>query len=38
MTRLIDTLRIAAEESTRIYGDIQPLDISPRARDYRDVW
>ena len=29
VTRLIDTFRIAAEESTRIGGEVLPLDISP---------
>ena len=38
VTRLIDTFRIAAEESTRIYGEVQPLDISPRARGYLGLW
>ena len=33
VTRLVDTFRIAAEESTRIYGEVMPLDISPRAKD-----
>ena len=36
--RLIDTFRIAAEESVRIMGEVQPLDISPRARDYTGIW
>jgi acyl-CoA reductase-like NAD-dependent aldehyde dehydrogenase len=36
--RLIDTFRIAAEESTRIYGEVQPLDISPRAKGYMGIW
>ncbi|GGD48874.1 aldehyde dehydrogenase family protein [Erythrobacter arachoides] len=36
--RLIDTFRIAAEESTRLYGEVQPLDISKRARGYMGVW
>ncbi len=36
--RLIDTFRIAAEESVRITGEIQPLDISPRARGYQGMW
>ena len=35
VTRLVDTFEIAAEESVRIGGEIQPLDISPRARGYR---
>ncbi len=38
VTRLIDTFKIAAEESTRIYGEIMPLDISPRAKGYRGMW
>ena len=38
VTRLIDTFRIAAEESTRNYGEIQPLDISPRAKGYVGMW
>lgn len=36
--RLIDTFRVAAEESTRMVGEVLPLDISPRARDYRGMW
>jgi acyl-CoA reductase-like NAD-dependent aldehyde dehydrogenase len=36
--RLIDTFRVAAEESTRIYGEVMPLDISARARGYRGQW
>ena len=28
VTRLIETFRVAAEESTRIYGEVMPLDIS----------
>lgn len=38
VTRLIDTFRIAAEESVRNYGEIQPLDISPRAKGYMGMW
>lgn len=38
VTRLIDTFRIAAEESTRMHGALQALDISPRARGYRGMW
>src|SRR4051812_14846852 len=37
-TRLIDTFRIAAEESVRMTGEVQPLDISPRARGYQGIW
>ena len=38
VTRLIDTFRIAAEEAVRMRGELQTLDISPRARDYRGMW
>ena len=38
VTRLIDTFRIAAEESTRIKGEVLPLDISPRAKGYSGQW
>lgn len=38
VTRLIDTFRIAAEESTRILGEVLPLDISPRAEGYVGMW
>ncbi|MFV0473304.1 MAG: aldehyde dehydrogenase family protein [Pikeienuella sp.] len=38
VTRLIDTFQIAAEESTRMHGEMQALDISPRARGYRGMW
>jgi acyl-CoA reductase-like NAD-dependent aldehyde dehydrogenase len=37
-TRLVDTFRIAAEEATRNYGEVQPLDISPRAKGYMGIW
>src|SRR3984957_4140101 len=36
--RLIDTFRIAAEESVRIMGEVQPLDISARAKGYMGIW
>jgi acyl-CoA reductase-like NAD-dependent aldehyde dehydrogenase len=36
--RLIDTFRIAAEESVRMRGEVLPLDISERARDYSGKW
>ena len=36
--RLIDTFRIAAEESVRITGEVQPLDISARAKGYQGMW
>lgn len=38
VSRLIDTFRIAAEESVRITGEVQPLDISARARGYQGLW
>ncbi len=38
VARLIDTFRIAAEESVRIRGEVLPLDISPRAAGYRGQW
>lgn len=34
VTRLIDTFRIAAEEATRIGGEVIQMDISPRANGY----
>ena len=36
--RGIDTFTLAAEESTRIYGEWQPLDISERADGYQSIW
>ncbi|MES2095174.1 MAG: aldehyde dehydrogenase family protein [Pseudomonadota bacterium] len=38
VTRLIDTFRIAAEEAVRMTGEVQPLDISPRAKGYMGMW
>lgn len=38
VTRLIDTFRIAAEESVRINGEVQNLEISERARGYFGMW
>lgn len=38
VTRLIDTFRIAAEEAVRMNGEVQTLDISPRARGYQGIW
>ena len=38
VTRLIDTFRIAAEESVRMYGEVMPLDISERAKGYQAIW
>jgi acyl-CoA reductase-like NAD-dependent aldehyde dehydrogenase len=37
-TRLVDTFRVAAEESVRLYGEVMPLDISPRAKGYSGMW
>jgi acyl-CoA reductase-like NAD-dependent aldehyde dehydrogenase len=36
--RLIDTFRIASEEAVRMTGEVQPLDISPRAKGYQGMW
>ncbi|MCA9231106.1 MAG: aldehyde dehydrogenase family protein, partial [Planctomycetales bacterium] len=38
VSRLIDTFRIAAEESVRIGGEVMNLEISPRARGYRGMF
>ena len=38
VTRLIETFRVAAEESTRIYGEVMPLDISARSANYQGQW
>jgi len=38
VTRLIDTFRIASEEATRIYGEVLPLDVTPRAKGYSGMW
>ncbi|HEU4820080.1 MAG TPA: aldehyde dehydrogenase family protein [Qipengyuania sp.] len=38
VTRLVDTFRIAAEESVRMTGEVMPLDISERARGYSAMW
>ena len=35
MTRLIDTFKVAAEESVRIDGEMINLEISERAKGYR---
>lgn len=35
--RLIDTFKIAAEETPRLLGETLPLDISPRAKGYRGM-
>lgn len=38
VSRLIDTFRIASEESVRQVGEVLPMDISPRARGYSGMW
>ncbi len=38
VSRLIDTFRIAAEESVRIGGEVMNLEISARARGYRGMF
>ncbi|MGJ8634138.1 MAG: aldehyde dehydrogenase family protein [Luteolibacter sp.] len=38
VSRLIDTFRIAAEESVRMHGEVQELGISSRAKGYRGMW
>ena len=38
VTRLIDTFRVAAEEATRMYGEVLPMDISERAAKYSAMW
>ncbi len=38
VSRLIDTFRIAAEESVRIGGEVLNLEISPRARGYSGMY
>lgn len=38
VSRLIDTFRIASEESVRFGGAVQELEISKRAKGYRGQW
>jgi acyl-CoA reductase-like NAD-dependent aldehyde dehydrogenase len=38
VTRLIDTFKIASEGASRNYGEVQPLDISERAKGYMGMW
>lgn len=38
VTRLIDTFRIAAEESVRVEGRTVELEISERGHGYRGIW
>ena len=36
--RLVDTFRVAAEESVRMNGEVQNLEIAPRAKGYRGMF
>ena len=38
VSRLIDTFRVAAEESVRMSGELMNLEISPRARGYQGMY
>lgn len=38
VTRLIDTFRIAAEESVRISGEVMNLEVTPRAKGYQGMY
>jgi len=38
VARLIDTFRIAAEESVRIVGEVLPMDRTPRGAGYAGMW
>ncbi len=38
VSRLMDTFRLAAEEATRINGEVMNLEVSPRARGYRGMY
>jgi acyl-CoA reductase-like NAD-dependent aldehyde dehydrogenase len=38
VARLLDTIELAAEESTRILGEVLPLDTTQRAAGYRGMW
>jgi acyl-CoA reductase-like NAD-dependent aldehyde dehydrogenase len=38
VTRLIETFKIAAEESVRMTGEYMPLDRSPRTEGYTSLW
>ncbi len=38
VSRLIDTFRIAAEESVRMVGEVLPMDITARAKGYTGMW
>ena len=38
VARLLDTIELAAEESTRILGAVLPLDTTERGAGYRGMW
>lgn len=38
VTRLIDTFRVAAEESVRISGEVMNLEVTPRAKGYQGMY
>ncbi len=38
VSRLIDTFRIAAEESVRMTGEVMSMEISARAKGYTGMW
>jgi acyl-CoA reductase-like NAD-dependent aldehyde dehydrogenase len=38
VSRLVDTFRIAAEEATRIGGEVLPMDVTQRAKGYAGMW
>ncbi len=38
VSRLIETFKIASEESVRMAGEYMPLDRSPRTQGYTSVW
>jgi acyl-CoA reductase-like NAD-dependent aldehyde dehydrogenase len=38
VARLLDTLELSAEESTRIGGEVLPIDLGERTANYRAMW
>lgn len=38
VTRLIETFQVAAEEATRIGGEVMPMDISPRSEKFTGMF
>ncbi len=38
VTRLIETFQIAAEEATRIGGEVLPMDIAARSEQFQGMW